>query len=198
MILPNLAYVGGGGELAYWLERKSVFEHYGVNFPLLVRRNSVVWIERDVTKRLERLGITPTHLFEDVEILIKQYVQRHGTDEINLNVEKASLDEIFANIAYKAERIDPTLRPAIEAEAIKQRKVLDQLQSRIERSEKQKHEVSIGQIRAVKDRLFPGNSLQERTDSFLPYYLRIGERYFDILIHMLKPLEKGFVVIVDQ
>ncbi|MEM9991340.1 MAG: bacillithiol biosynthesis cysteine-adding enzyme BshC, partial [Bacteroidota bacterium] len=40
VIFPNLAYVGGGGELAYWLERKSQFAHFGVPFPMLIRRNS--------------------------------------------------------------------------------------------------------------------------------------------------------------
>jgi bacillithiol synthase len=32
-ILPNIAFIGGGGELAYWLELKAVFEHYQVPFP---------------------------------------------------------------------------------------------------------------------------------------------------------------------
>jgi bacillithiol synthase len=198
LILPNLAYVGGGGELAYWMERKAQFEHFGINFPLLVRRNSAVWIDRDVNKRLEKLGITPSQLFDDTDALVKAYILRQATGDIKLTVEKERLNEIFNSIAYKAERIDQTLRSAIEAEAVKQIKALEQLESRIERAEKQKHEVSINQIRGVKERLFPGNSLQERTDSFLPYYLRIGDRYFDILIHMLKPLEKGFVVILDQ
>jgi bacillithiol synthase len=198
MILPNLAYVGGGGELAYWMERKTLFEHFQINFPLLVRRNSVLWIDRDLSNRLEKLDITPTQAFEDVDKLIKTFINKQATDEINLNVEKKKLAEIFDAITYKAERIDPTLKGAIEAEAIKQQKALEQLQSRIERAEKQKHEASIQQIRNIKERLFPGNSLQERTDSFLPYYLRIGERYFDILIHSLKPLEKGFVVLIDN
>jgi bacillithiol synthase len=198
LILPNLAYVGGGGELAYWIERKTQFEHFGVNFPLLVRRNSAVWIDRDVIKRLEKVGITPSQLFDDTETLIKSYVLRQATGELNLIVEKERLSEIFHSIAHKAERIDQSLRSAIEAESVKQIKALEQLESRIERAEKQKHEVSIGQIRGLKERLFPGNSLQERTDSFLPHYMRMGDRYFDMLIHLLKPLEKGFVVILDQ
>jgi uncharacterized protein YllA (UPF0747 family) len=142
--------------------------------------------------------MTPTQIFEDTDVLIKKYIQRQATAEINLNVEKERLRELFDNISYKAERIDSTLRPAIEAEYVKQLKALEQLESRIERAEKQKHEVSLQQIRNLKERLFPNNGLQERTDSFLPYYLRIGERYFEILLHMLKPLEKGFVVIVDN
>ena len=39
-ILPNLAYIGGPGETAYWLEFKSLFEHYKIHFPAVVLRNS--------------------------------------------------------------------------------------------------------------------------------------------------------------
>ncbi|MEO6630403.1 MAG: bacillithiol biosynthesis cysteine-adding enzyme BshC, partial [Mucilaginibacter sp.] len=35
-ILPNIAYIGGGAEVVYWLELKSNFEHYKVDFPILI------------------------------------------------------------------------------------------------------------------------------------------------------------------
>ena len=40
VILPNIAYIGGGGELAYWFELKSFFDAQSVPFPLLILRNS--------------------------------------------------------------------------------------------------------------------------------------------------------------
>ena len=41
VILPNLCYIGGGGELAYWLELKKYFDAVAVTFPILLPRNSV-------------------------------------------------------------------------------------------------------------------------------------------------------------
>src|SRR6185437_5007600 len=38
-ILPNLAFIGGGGETAYWLELRDLFRYYQVPFPVLVLRN---------------------------------------------------------------------------------------------------------------------------------------------------------------
>jgi uncharacterized protein YllA (UPF0747 family) len=35
-ILPNIAFIGGGGETAYWLQLKGLFEYYKVPFPVLV------------------------------------------------------------------------------------------------------------------------------------------------------------------
>jgi uncharacterized protein YllA (UPF0747 family) len=47
-ILPNLAFIGGGGETAYWLQLKDLFDHYKVPFPMLVLRmagkNFKTWI----------------------------------------------------------------------------------------------------------------------------------------------------------
>jgi uncharacterized protein YllA (UPF0747 family) len=42
IILPNLCYIGGGGEIAYWLELKSFFEAVNITFPMLLVRNSVL------------------------------------------------------------------------------------------------------------------------------------------------------------
>ena len=57
-LLPNLAYVGGGGELAYWLQLGSAFEHSGRPMPLLYLRNSVLVQDSKLTKNLKKLGIT--------------------------------------------------------------------------------------------------------------------------------------------
>ena len=51
VVLPNLAYIGGGGELAYWMERQSQFAHFGLNFPILMRRNSALWLDRGMAKK---------------------------------------------------------------------------------------------------------------------------------------------------
>lgn len=40
-ILPNVAYVGGPAEIAYWLEYKKMFEAHKIFFPVLIPRNFV-------------------------------------------------------------------------------------------------------------------------------------------------------------
>ncbi|MGB0432506.1 MAG: bacillithiol biosynthesis cysteine-adding enzyme BshC, partial [Bacteroidia bacterium] len=42
-ILPNLAYIGGAGEIAYWLQIKTAFDAHGVFYPQVVSRNSGIW-----------------------------------------------------------------------------------------------------------------------------------------------------------
>lgn len=198
MILPNVAYVGGGGELAYWLERKRQFEHYNLHFPVLVRRHSVLWIEPEGQKKWQKLGFSWADLFAETEALVKQYIAAHAAAEISLQTEMADLQEIYERLATKAARIDPTLEKSLRADAVKAQAGLEQWQSRLVRAEKQKHEVALNQLRAVKAKLFPNDGLQERSDNFIPYYLKHGAGFIDALKEELKPFAAGFVVLLPS
>ena len=65
-ILPNLAYVGGPSEIAYWLEYKEMFDHYRVNFPILIPRNFVMLIDAHVGNKLDKLGLEAEDVFLSV------------------------------------------------------------------------------------------------------------------------------------
>lgn len=197
MILPNLAYVGGGGELAYWLERKPLFGHFDVQFPALVRRNSVLWLDRDAGKKLQKFGFSPPEFFGDTDALVRVYVEKHAAGEVSLEQEINDLKKIFDRIAAKATVIDPTLEKAVRADEVKAVGSLEQWQSRLIRAEKQKHEVVLNQIRSGKERYFPGNGLQERHDNFIPYLLKYGDVFIETLKANLGPFDAGFVILEE-
>jgi bacillithiol synthase len=195
LILPNLAYVGGGGELAYWLERKAQFEHFKVPFPMLVRRHSVLWLDKEMVKKLDKFGFTATQFFSPTETLIREYIAQNATGEVSLATERAEMEQLFELLAQKASAIDPTLEKAVRADAVKAVGSLEQWESRLVRAEKQKHEVTLNQLRAVKEKLFPNNGLQERTDNILPYLLKYGTRFIEDILESLEPFDPGFVVL---
>lgn len=195
LIFPNLAYIGGGGEIAYWLERKAQFGEFGLNFPMLIRRNSVLWIGAEYQDRLENLGINYRELFQDADLIIRDYVTGRSANELSLEVERTQMKDLFDMVAEKAEAVDPTLYASVKAEYTRQAKSLERIESRMRRTEKQRFESEITQIRGLRDELFPGGGLQERYDNFLTIYLDEGEAMFDLLIDELDPLTEGLVVI---
>jgi len=197
LILPNLAYVGGGGELAYWLERRSLFEHYTLPYPILVRRNSVLWFDKDSIKRSLKFGFSPARYFEDTDALVRAFIESQADAEVTLADEVADLQRVYRHLAQKAQAIDPTLEKAVLADEVKTITHFQQWESRLVRAEKQKHEVAINQLRSLKEKLFPGGSLQERHDNFIPYYLKYGDRFFDLLKTNLDPFDAGFVLLED-
>lgn len=197
MILPNLAYVGGGGELAYWFERKSLFEHFKIPFPVLIRRHSVMWVDRDSVKKKVKFNLDAADLFRDTDTLIREYVSAHAEAEVSLAAEMEEIDRMFEKLATKAAIIDPTLEKAVLADAVKYRSGLEQWQSRLMRAEKQKHEVALQQIRNLIDKFCPGGGLQERYDNFIPYLLKYGDHFVETLVSQLQPFDNGFVVLED-
>jgi bacillithiol synthase len=196
-VLPNLAYIGGGGELAYWLERKTQFEAFGVNFPMLIRRNSVMFLDKGTQDRLQRLDVQLNDLVENTDALIKRYVEKQATDPLSMEAEKTALSDLFDAVLKKAVAVDATLEKAVLAEKTKQLQSLDALESRTMKAEKQKHETSLNQLKAVQQKLFPNGGLQERTDNILPIYLKHGDAFFDVLKANLNPLEQGMIVIAE-
>src|SRR5579872_4743973 len=69
-ILPNLAFIGGGGETAYWLELKGLFHHYGRPFPMLILRNSFLLVEKLWADRTRNAGLEVEDLFRPEDALL--------------------------------------------------------------------------------------------------------------------------------
>ncbi|MFK7783534.1 MAG: bacillithiol biosynthesis cysteine-adding enzyme BshC [Crocinitomicaceae bacterium] len=194
LILPNLAYIGGGGEIAYWLERKTQFEHFDINFPMLIRRSSAMIVGKTEQKKLNKLDLQVTDLFTETHLLIKNYVD-HKTDyKLDLESEKKDLATIFRSVIAKAKKIDVSLEGAVKAEEARQLKSLEQMEARFMKAEKRNQEVTVDQIKNLQERLFPSNGLQERKINFLTFYLNAGDSFFEKMKEELNPLDKDFVI----
>lgn len=192
-ILPNLAYIGGGGELAYWMERKAQFEAFGVFFPTLIRRNSVMIIPQSLQKTMEKLSVTEDDILLDDEPLITQYLQKSGQEDFQLSKESKYIADIFESIAARAKSIDPTLVQVVNGESHKTLKVLEGIETKLKRSIKQKEETQINQLKALKSKLFPNNGLQERSDSYLQYYIQEDVDLHQWMLQNLDPMERDFL-----
>jgi uncharacterized protein YllA (UPF0747 family) len=112
-----------------------------------------------------------------------------------LQSEKEMLIKIFDNIVHTAKKVDLTLEKSVLAEKTKQLQGIEQLENRLARAEKQKHDTTLQQIRALAQKLFPNGGLQERSDNFLPLYLRYGKTFFDTLLELADPFAPEMLVV---
>ena len=198
LIFPNLCYIGGGGELAYWRERLTQFEYFNLNFPMLLRRNSVLWVDKGSNKKLSKLGLTIHDIFGEIEALLKDFVKENTEEELSLASEKQSIETIFNGVVEKAKNIDKNLERSVNGEMTKILNALNKLESKLVSAEKRNHETTLKQIRAVKEKLFPGNGLQERYDNFLQYYLKHGDNFIQTLMEQLEPLNRDFTILIEE
>ena len=196
--LPNLAYVGGGGELAYWMERKSQFAKANIFYPMLIRRNSVQWNDGSIQKQQSKLGLTSIDLLKGEHNLISSFIEEHATAEIDLSEEKKIIEDAYAKMAEKAKAIEAPLEKYVLAEQSKQLKAVAQVESKLLKTVKQRHDVSLNKIKALKEKQFPSQSLQERKNNFLQQYIKHGKTYIDFLVTHLDPFVKEYMIVEEE
>ena len=196
-ILPNIAYIGGGAEVVYWLELKSNFDHYKVDFPILILRNSGLVIRKESAAKIKRMELSPAEIFKPTDALKNYWIKKHSDHELSLQTEWAELSTIFAHLEQKAKKVDPTLGPSTEAVQTRLKKAIDNLEKKLIRAEKQNYHTRLEQIDHIKTELFPGDSLQERNENFGLLYVKWGQAFIDELIRNFEPLDFEFTVLTE-
>ena len=195
VILPNLCYIGGGGELAYWLQLKAYFQNAAVPFPILLLRNSVLIKTEKQTRKLEKLNISHNDLFLKQNDLITRLTRQWSAIPIDFSKQKAHLEKQFNDLYKIAEQTDKSFLGAVAAQEKKQKRGLEHLEKRLLKAQKHKFNDALDRVETLQNTLFPNQSLQERHHNFSEYYLEYGSDLIPKLITNLKPLHKEFIVL---
>ncbi|OXB02137.1 bacillithiol biosynthesis cysteine-adding enzyme BshC [Flavobacterium oncorhynchi] len=195
IILPNLCYIGGGGEIAYWLELKSFFDAVKVTFPMLLVRNSVLLTTEKQAKKADQLNLSWKDLFTKQENLVNIITHKISTFPIDLTPQKDILKTQFQYLYQLADQTDKSFSGAVKAQEIKQTKGLENLEKRLLKAQKRKLHNQLQRVIDLQCELFPNNSLQERQTNFSEFYLEKGEELVPLLLENLKPLEMNFNII---
>lgn len=194
-ILPNLCYLGGGGEMAYWLQLKGVFDSYGVPYPLIQVRNSLMLIDEGTSKKMENVGWSTDELFQDIDALKKKYVLENA-EELDLSLLRQKQEDLIASCRALVKAVDPNMSGYIEAEMTRLTKQMDTIEQKLIRAEKGKYEKVLKQMDQIRDKLFPNNGLQERNVNFFNF-CSDGEikAHLDKIMDAIDPFEKDFIVL---
>lgn len=195
VILPNLCYIGGGGEIAYWLELKSMFNNAKITFPILLLRNSALLVTEKQTKKADILGLTWKDLFSKQEELINAKTTQLTDFPIDFSVQKEILKKQFEYLHNIANKTDKSFIGAVKAQEAKQLRGLDNLEKRLLKAQKRKLKDELERITNLQNEVFPNKGLQERQTNFSEFYLDSGTRVIDKLVEELKPFENKFTIL---
>lgn len=196
VILPNLCYIGGGGELAYWLELKSFFDTVNITFPILLLRNSVLLATEKQAKKADKLNLSWKDLFMRQADLANEKIKNFSEFAIDFSKQKEFLRLQFENLHNVASKTDQSFSGAVKAQETKQIKGLENLEKRLLKAEKRKHSDELERITDLQNELFPIKSLQERQANFSEFYVANGDALIHKLFASLKPLDNKFDIII--
>jgi bacillithiol biosynthesis cysteine-adding enzyme BshC len=195
IILPNLAYIGGGAEVVYWLQLKQNFDFYGIDFPILMLRNSAMIADESNEQKLTRIGLRLQDLFTGSNELKKNWVLKNTEQDLQLAQEWEELKGVFEKIKLRASQIDQTLSASTEAVEARLHRQIANLEKKLLRAEKRNHSTALSQIDSIKEKLFPNGGLQERSENFGSFYVKHGQQFIHELIRHFKPLDFKFTIL---
>lgn len=194
-ILPNIAFIGGGGELAYWLELKEVFKKADVPYPVLLLRNSFLIIDKKQNGIIKKTGIQYEDLFLSEHDIMKKIVASNTNNSFMLNENFKNIASLYDSLQQQATEIDASLREHVDALKTKALKKLVELEKKMLRAEKRKFSTEHVQVEKLKSILFPNGGLQERVENFSGFYAESGIQFLKNIYLYSKGLDQSFAII---
>lgn len=197
LILPNIAYVGGPGELAYWLEFKALFDALHVVFPILVPRNFVTVVDRGTVNKAKQTGFAITDFFQPAQSLVKDYMRRSG-QQFDLDNELKQAADLYLALGQRTALADTTLEKHVAAEWARVQKKLKAIGEKANRALKRKAATELERIHQVKHLFFPGGQPQERHENLAALWLNYGPGIVEELRTHIVPFDFSAKVLLDE
>ncbi|MBL7941810.1 MAG: bacillithiol biosynthesis BshC, partial [Flavobacteriales bacterium] len=195
-VLPNIAYIGGPAEVSYWLQCRSNFEGFGIEYPVVLLRDMALLLKPAQRRTLDKAMLPTNRLFASREQWI-QWVAKELTN-VDIESEKKRVAEGFERMAAKFSAVDPTLEGAVNGEKQRVFNAIDQLEKKLVRAVKQKSETVLAKIGDLHDALFPRGEWQERVKNYFEVSMWAGSNLVEELIPLFDPTEAVCRVLTPQ
>ncbi len=176
-ILPNIMYIGGAGEIAYWLELKAYFEKTQTPFPILQVRNSFLWLSQKDLRRMTNLGLKESDLIKEKAYWEKKVVHNFSMMDLELEKKRTEIQKIYTDLIQKSEKTDKSLKNLLLAQEKKQLKAFDLLEKRLIKAEKRIHHDKLQSMDALYQSLNPKGKWQERVYNIFEWYPTLGTEF---------------------
>lgn len=197
-ILPNVAFVGGGAEVAYWLQLKPIFEHHGVFYPQVLLRQSVQILSQSANRLLQQLQLLASDIFRTPESILAALVESKYDTASLLDTEWGMLQELTRRMSEKATAADPTLQATAAAAKLRMERQLEHMRVRMKKVYLRREEETRQRLLRLRNLTHPGGSLQERREQFGTYFLSYGFRIFDDIKNAIKPFGNEFLIVAPR
>ncbi len=181
-ILPNIAYVGGPGEMHYWLELKPVFDAFDVFYPVLLPRMSYFALAEKHLQKWKSLGLAIEDFADKIDVIQKKQVDKLDDNSIHWDAIKTELVSKYEQLKSEVGNIDPTLQAGVSAELSKSIQGIENIKAKVNKSLKLKNETMLRQSEKIHSDLFPEGLPQERIETGIGLEWQIGPDFIEQIL----------------
>jgi uncharacterized protein YllA (UPF0747 family) len=166
-------------------------------FPILLPRNFALVVGSSAYRKLEKTGLKAGDFFESKNFLYNHWVTQNTHHDLKIGPALNEARAIYNRLNSQATAIDKTLEALVGAEAKRVQNGLEKIERKLLKAEKRLHADRLRQIDEVKDSLFPGGGLQERTDNLLDFYQE-NPNFIAELLERLDPFDFKFNILIND
>ena len=195
VILPNLAYIGGPAEIAYWLELKGMFEEHQTPFPMLHLRNSFVLIGSKLLKHLQTLGLPLESYFNDETVLKQKFIEQLPSDS-RIENEILGINALFDSVLAKVETVDKSKMGEWVKRINEQKALIKKLDRDFVDILSKNIDNQLDKLFKVRQSLLPQGKLAERSENLIghvkkqyPDFISFIHQHTDVFDHSITCLE---------
>ncbi len=187
-LLPNIAYVAGPGEIAYYAQMKSLYSVFDQEMPIIVPRLSATLVESGIKRASDELPFAFPKYQIRIEDLEQEFIARNSEDDLDklFSDWKADINASTEKYTETIEKYDASLKNSAEGMTIGYLKSLDKLYQKLRKSIKHKEDIQLQRIARVKNNIYPNDGLQERTFASLYFLTKYGLDIFDEVFEQLE------------
>ncbi|MDZ7267285.1 MAG: bacillithiol biosynthesis cysteine-adding enzyme BshC [candidate division KSB1 bacterium] len=186
-LLPNLAYIAGPGEIAYFAQLRGVYEALEVPMPAIFPRKSLTLLEGRIKRVQEKYHLPLPAFWSRPAELLSRVAREHAPEGLFEPVAAArdALSRRLDELKQRATALDAPLAGFIDKERGKIFHQLAIIENKLLQAAKRQNETLTQQILKAAHALYPRQQLQEREFSIVPFLCKHGRglvrRLYDLM-----------------
>lgn len=194
-VLPNLAYIGGNAEIMYWLELKDYFSKINIPFPILIPRNSMLFLKEKTLKKMARLDLNADNFFQNFTVLTNSKIlEDHAILKLLDEKENLLIDQ-FSRLRSAAETTEKSFGNMVKAEEIRQLKSFKRMKKRLLHAEKIKQKELLERLENLFLDVHPSKNWQERVYNFSVFFADYGYSWLETCLEEMVVQESKLIIV---
>jgi bacillithiol synthase len=187
-MLPTVAYIGGGAEMAYLAQSEAIYGTILGRMPVAVPRAGFTILDHRSAKQMERYGLSLPDFFQGEKALRDRIARELTPPALSGAIKEATgaVESAIARMRGELEHFDPTLAKALSNSERKIRHQLSRIESKAGREAMRRDERAERAAASLWGLIYPERHLQERLYSILPFVAKHG---FELIEHLYASIE---------
>lgn len=194
-VLPNLAYIGGNAEIMYWLELKDYFTKVNIPFPVLIPRNSMLFIKDKTLDKLKKLDLNIEDFFQNFTKITNVKILDNNSVLESLEAQENLIVDNFSKLRSLAETTEKSFGNMVKAEEVRQLKSFKRLKKRLLHAEKIKQNELLERLEKLFLDIHPAKTWQERIFNFSIFFADFGYALLETIVEEMD-VEQSKLIIV--